>query len=68
MTASEDQNEDLFWAMRGGGGNFGAVTSFLFRGNPVDTVLAGPMFWPLEQTEEVLRFYDEFIGERAART
>jgi UDP-N-acetylenolpyruvoylglucosamine reductase len=62
VTASEDQNEDLFWAVRGGGGNFGAVTEFLFRGNPVDTVLAGPMFWPLEQTEEVLRFYDQFIG------
>jgi FAD/FMN-containing dehydrogenase len=62
VTASEDQNQDLFWALRGGGGNFGAVTSFLFRGNPVDTVLAGPMFWPLEQTEEVLRFYDQFIA------
>ena len=63
VTASEDQNQDLFWALRGGGGNFGAVTSFLFRGNPVDTVLAGPMFWPLEQTEEALRFYDEFIAD-----
>ena len=63
VTASEDQNQDLFWALRGGGGNFGAVTSFLFRGNPVDTVLAGPMFWPLEQTEEVLRFYDQFIAD-----
>ncbi|MGH2980064.1 MAG: FAD-binding oxidoreductase [Solirubrobacterales bacterium] len=62
VTASEDQNEDLFWAVRGGGGNFGAVTSFQFRGNPVHTVLAGPMFWPLEQTEEALRFYDEFIA------
>jgi FAD/FMN-containing dehydrogenase len=63
VTASEDQNEDLFWAIRGGGGNFGVVTSFLFRGNPVSTVLAGPTFWPLEQSEEVLRFYDEFIAD-----
>jgi len=62
VTASEDQNEDLFWGIRGGGGNFGVVTSFVFRTNPVDTVLAGPMFWPLEQSEEVLRFYDEFIA------
>ncbi len=62
LTASEDQAEDLFWAIRGGGGNFGVVTSFVFRANPVDTVLAGPMFWPLEQSEEVLRFYDEFIA------
>jgi len=61
VTASEDQNDDLFWAIRGGGGNFGAVTSFEFRANPVDTVLAGPTFWPLEQTEEALRFYDEFM-------
>jgi hypothetical protein len=63
VTASEDENQDLFWALRGGGGNFGAVTSFLFRGNPVDTVLAGPMFWPLDQAEEVLRFYDELIAD-----
>ncbi len=63
VTASEDQNEDLFWAVRGGGGNFGAVTSFEFRANPVDTVLAGPMFWPLEQSEELLRFYDDFMAD-----
>jgi hypothetical protein len=62
VTASEDQNEDLFWAVRGGGGNFGAVTSFEFRANPVHTVLAGPMFWPIERSEEVLRFYDDFMA------
>ena len=62
VTASEDQHDDLFWAIRGGGGNFGAVTSFEFRANPVHTVLAGPMFWPLEQSAEVLRFYDEFMA------
>jgi FAD/FMN-containing dehydrogenase len=63
VTASEDENDDLFWAIRGGGGNFGAVTEFTFRSNPVHTVLAGPTFWPLEQAEEVLRFYDEFMAD-----
>ena len=43
------RNPDLFWAVRGGGGNFGVVTSFLFRPHPVRTVYAGPTFWPLDQ-------------------
>jgi FAD/FMN-containing dehydrogenase len=60
VKASEEENEDLFWALRGGGGNFGVVTSFLFRGNPVSTVYAGPMFWELDQAEEILRWYREF--------
>lgn len=60
VKASEEENEDLFWAIRGGGGNFGVVTSFLFRGNPVSTVYAGPMFWEMEQAEEILRWYREF--------
>jgi FAD/FMN-containing dehydrogenase len=60
VKASEQENEDLFWALRGGGGNFGVVTSFLFRGNPVSTVYAGPMFWELDQAEEILRWYREF--------
>jgi FAD/FMN-containing dehydrogenase len=60
--ASADENPDLFWALRGGGGNFGVVTSFRFRTHPVgQTVIAGPTFWPLEQTPEVMRFYREFI-------
>jgi hypothetical protein len=62
VTASEDANSDLFWAVRGGGGNFGVVTSFLFRGNPVSEVVAGPTLWPLEATADVLSFYDEFIA------
>jgi FAD/FMN-containing dehydrogenase len=61
VTADAKQNPDLFWAVRGGGGNFGVVTSFLFRLNPVDSVYAGPTFWPVEQTEEVLKAYREFI-------
>jgi FAD/FMN-containing dehydrogenase len=60
VKASEEENEDLFWAIRGGGGNFGVVTSFLFRGNPVSTVYAGPMFWELDQAEEIMRWYREF--------
>ena len=59
--ASADENPELFWAIRGGGGNFGVVTSFLFRAHPVSTVLAGPTFWPIEQTPEVMRFYREFL-------
>jgi FAD/FMN-containing dehydrogenase len=60
VKASEEENEDLFWALRGGGGNFGVVTSFLFRGNPVSTVYAGPMLWELDRAEEIMRWYREF--------
>ena len=61
VTANADQYADLFWAVRGGGGNFGVVTSFTFRLHPVDTVYAGPMLWPLERATEVLQWYREFI-------
>lgn len=61
VTASAEENPDLFWAVRGGGGNFGVITSFLFRGQPVKTVYAGPTFWPLDQSVEVLKAYREFI-------
>jgi FAD/FMN-containing dehydrogenase len=63
VTASERENEDLFWAIRGGGGNFGVVTSFLFRLHPVSTVVGGPTLWPIEQAPEVMRWYREFITE-----
>lgn len=63
VKAGEDENPDLFWAIRGGGGNFGVVTSFLFRGNPVSTVYAGPMLWELDQAEEVMRWYREFMPQ-----
>lgn len=61
VTASPAQNPDLYWGLRGGGGNFGVVTSFLFRLHAVDQVVAGPTFWPLERSAEVLRWYREFI-------
>jgi hypothetical protein len=61
VRANEDENADLFWALRGGGGNFGVVVSFSFRLHPVSDVLAGPTVWPLERTPEVFRAYDEFI-------
>src|SRR5579863_1530387 len=48
VTANEDMNKDLFWAIRGGGGNFGIVTQFTFKLHPVDKVIAGPTFWPIE--------------------
>ena len=60
MTASADENEDLYWAIRGGGGNFGVATSFLFRSHPISTVYAGPMLWELEQATEVMQWYREF--------
>ena len=49
VVASAEENSDLFWAIRGGGGNFGVVTSFLFQAHPVHTVCAGPMLWELDQ-------------------
>ena len=62
VIASSDRNEDLYWALRGGGGNFGVVTSFLFRLQPVKTVYAGPTFWPLDQADGVMKIYREFIA------
>ncbi|WP_326725432.1 FAD-binding oxidoreductase [Streptomyces sp. NBC_00243] len=59
--ASADENADLYWAIRGGGGNFGVVTSFLFRLHEVSTVVAGPTFWPVELTAEVLTAYRDFL-------
>ncbi len=61
VTANANENADLFWAVRGGGGNFGVVTSFDFRLHPVSTVQFGPTFWPLEQAADVLKFYRKFI-------
>jgi FAD/FMN-containing dehydrogenase len=59
--ASEKENSDLFWAIRGGGGNFGVVTSFEFRVSPVKDIYGGPMFFELDRTGDVLRWFREFI-------
>jgi FAD/FMN-containing dehydrogenase len=63
VTASDEEHPDLFWAIRGGGGNFGAVTSFQFRGRPVRNVVGGPTLFPLDRAAEILRFWDRFIAE-----
>jgi FAD/FMN-containing dehydrogenase len=61
LTASETENEDLFWAVRGGGGNFGVVTSFTYQLHPVGpTILGGMVLYPMDQAKDVLRFYREF--------
>lgn len=62
VTASAEEHPDLFWAVRGGGGNFGVVTAFLFRGCPVgQLVYGGPMFWPLDQARAVLRYWRDQV-------
>lgn len=61
VTANDQINDDLFWAIRGGGGNFGVVTSFLFRAQPVKTVYAGPVLWSADRSDEVMRWYREFL-------
>jgi hypothetical protein len=64
LIASATENADVFWGIRGGGGNFGIVTSFEFRLNPLGpTVLAGPVAWPMDRSPEVMRFYRDWIKE-----
>lgn len=63
VTASASRNADLFWAVRGGGGNFGVVTSFLFQLHPVSTIIGGPTLWTIDKTPEVLAFYRDFIKD-----
>jgi FAD/FMN-containing dehydrogenase len=63
VTATEWQHEDLFWAIRGGGGNFGVVTSFVFRAQPVHTNYAGPILWEFDDAPKILRWYREFIPQ-----
>jgi FAD/FMN-containing dehydrogenase len=62
LTASAEENQDLFWALRGGGGNFGIVTSFLFRAYPVATVLGGLIVHARDQAREVIRHYRDFLA------
>src|SRR5437868_9158083 len=61
VTANAKEHADLFWAVRGGGGNFGVVTSFLFQLHPISTVYGGPMLWPLEQAAGLMKFWRDFI-------
>ncbi len=62
LTAKATQHPDLFWGVRGGGGNFGIVTSFEFQLHPVGPVLAGKILYPLARAREVLRFYREYTA------
>jgi FAD/FMN-containing dehydrogenase len=61
VTVSAESHPDLFWAIRGGGGNFGVVTAFQFKLTPLEHLYAGPMFWDVEKAPEILRWYREFL-------
>jgi FAD/FMN-containing dehydrogenase len=61
VTAGSTQNSDLFWALRGGGGNFGVVTGFLFQAHPVRMVFAGPIFWEARHARAIMRAYRDFL-------
>src|SRR5260221_8142986 len=61
VTASAEEHADLFWAVRGGGGNFGVVTSFLFQLHPISTVYGGPARWPLQQGADGTKVGGAFI-------
>lgn len=61
VTASERENADLLWALKGGGGNFGVATSFLFRAHPVKNVYSGPIFWELKDARKVMQAYRDFL-------
>jgi len=62
VKASKTMNEDLFWAIRGGGGNFGVVTSFVFKTHPYSFVYGGPMLWEMEDAREIMKWYRDFIS------
>jgi len=63
VTVNQSENEELYWAIRGGGGNFGVVTSFTFKAHPVNTVYAGPMLWYPDKAVEVMSWYREFSSK-----
>ena len=63
VTVNATKNTDLFWAIRGGGGNFGVVTSFKFQVHSVKMLTGGPTLWPIERVEEIMAWYDTFIQE-----
>ena len=61
VTVNAKQNTELFWAIRGGGGNFGIITSFKFQAHQIKTVYGGPTLWPIEKTNEIMKWYHDFI-------
>jgi len=63
VTADESHHEDLFWALRGGGGNFGVVTSFAFQAHPVSVVYGGPVFWEAKEARRIMQWYREFLPQ-----
>ncbi|TIP05000.1 MAG: FAD-binding oxidoreductase [Mesorhizobium sp.] len=63
VTASKNENPDLFWALRGGGGNFGVVTSFLFQAHPVNMIFGGPVFWEAKDAMAVMQTYRDYLPE-----
>src|SRR5260221_4595491 len=63
VTVDECYYEDLFWALRGGGGNFGVVTSFVFQAHPVSMVYAGPIFWEVKDARPVMQWYREVLPQ-----
>ena len=67
VTANEKKNADLFWALRGGGGNFGVVTSFVYRAHPVKNVFGGPIFWEIKDAAKVMKTYRDFIGKATTK-
>ena len=63
LHATDRENDDLFWALRGGGGNYGVVTSFEFQLHPVKDIYGGPMFYELSEAENILKFYRDYIAD-----
>src|SRR5215467_9022652 len=63
VVASATEHEELFWALRGGGGNFGVVTSFLYKAHPVSMVYGGPIFWELKDAATVMKWYRQFLAK-----
>lgn len=63
VTVNKDYHPDLFWAIRGGGGNFGIITAFKFQAYPIKNVFGGPTLWPIERTEEIMEWYHGFIHD-----
>jgi hypothetical protein len=61
VTASAEENADLFWGLRGGGGNFGVVTSFLFQAHPASMIYGGPIMWDIKHARQVMQWYREFL-------